>query len=76
MRHTYKALLALALAASTGAIPVLPQQLLGGIVGTVTDPTGAAVVGASVTVKNVDTNLLIKVATDGWKSARLRLRSR
>jgi hypothetical protein len=63
VRHTHKALLALALVISSGAVPLRAQQLLGGIVGTVTDPTGAAVVGASVTVKNVDTNLLIKVAT-------------
>jgi hypothetical protein len=39
------------------------QQLAGGIVGTVVDATGSAVPGATVIVKNADTNLQIKVVT-------------
>src|ERR1700761_1726744 len=38
------------------------QQTLGGITGAVTDTSGAAVAGASIQVKNVDTNLEIKSA--------------
>ena len=51
--------------AAVGSIPLCAQQLLGGIVGTVVDATGAAVPAAVVTVKNVDTNLQIKMATSG-----------
>ncbi|MEI9970612.1 MAG: carboxypeptidase-like regulatory domain-containing protein [Ignavibacteriota bacterium] len=65
MRITYKALVAFVLVTATGAIPASAQQLLGGIVGTVADSTGAAIPGAAVTIKNVDTNLQVKVATTG-----------
>jgi len=47
------------------ASAVIPAsaQVLGGIVGTVVDSTGSAVPGAAVVVKDVDTNLLIKLTT-------------
>jgi len=38
-------------------------QVLGGITGTVADSSGAVVPGAGVTIKNTDTNLEIKIAT-------------
>jgi hypothetical protein len=39
------------------------QQITGGIIGTVTDSSGAAVPQASVEARNVDTNLAVKVLT-------------
>jgi hypothetical protein len=49
--------------ASTLSLPVRAQQLLGSIIGAVVDATGSAVPGAVVTVKDVDTNLQIKLTT-------------
>jgi hypothetical protein len=49
--------------AVAGPAPLRAQQLLGGIVGTVADSTGAAVAGAAVTVKNQETNLLVKAVS-------------
>jgi hypothetical protein len=43
------------------ALPLCAQELLGGITGTVTDATGAVVPGANVTVRNLDTNLEVKI---------------
>ena len=43
--------------------PLSAQQFSGGIVGTVVDSTGAAVQGATVAVKDIDTNLQVKVLT-------------
>ena len=64
MRFTLKTLSLLVLAlASTASIPLHAQQLLGSIIGTVVDATGSAVPGAAVTVKDVDTNLQIKLTT-------------
>jgi hypothetical protein len=40
-----------------GTLSVLGQEFRGTIAGTVTDPNGAVVVGATVAVKNVDTNI-------------------
>ena len=47
------------------ALPVVlaAQQTLGGITGSVTDATGAAVPSAAVAIKNVDTNLELKTVT-------------
>src|SRR5215470_14663519 len=39
------------------AVPLLSQEAGGTIVGTVTDPSGAAVANASVTIKNVATGV-------------------
>ncbi|MBZ5723378.1 MAG: TonB-dependent receptor [Acidobacteriia bacterium] len=62
MRFTCGAIsLLLSLAAGSGSLSA--QQLLGGITGTVVDATGSAVPRAAVTVKNVDTNLQIKLLT-------------
>ena len=38
----------------------------GGIVGTVTDPTGAVVAGAKVTITNLGTNQAITLTTTCW----------
>src|SRR5262245_16966442 len=55
--------LALVVVFLVAALPVCAQQLLGGITGTVTDSTGGVIAGASVTVKNLDTNLEVKVTS-------------
>ena len=54
---------ALLLLAST--VCVLAQTTNGSIQGTVTDPSGAAIVGASVTSRNMDTGLTLTTATTG-----------
>jgi hypothetical protein len=46
------------------ALPSLAQQGTGGIYGTVTDPSGAPIAGAPVTVTNVATNVLTRATTD------------
>src|SRR5712692_6606152 len=40
------------------------QTTTGSIVGTVTDPSGAVIGGATVTITNVDTGIAVKTATD------------
>ncbi len=44
--------------------PISAQTTAGAIVGTVTDPSGAVIAGADVTVTNVDTNIAVKTTTD------------
>lgn len=44
---------------------VLAQTTTGSIVGTVTDPTGAAAPNAAVTVMNMGTGIAVKTSTDG-----------
>ncbi len=44
--------------------PVLGQTTSGSIVGAVTDPTGASVTGASITITNIDTAGTFKTASD------------
>ncbi len=50
-------------AAAVACVPASAQQVLGGITGSVTDSTGSVIPAASVTVKNVETNLEVKVIT-------------
>ncbi len=45
------------------AIPAFPQSSTGRVVGVVTDPGGAVVTGAKVTVKNVDTGITVESIT-------------
>jgi hypothetical protein len=49
----------------TSTVCVLAQTTNGSIQGTVTDPSGAAIVGASVTSRNMDTGLTVATATTG-----------
>ncbi|HEY3457712.1 MAG TPA: TonB-dependent receptor [Bryobacteraceae bacterium] len=51
--------------------PALSQGLTGGITGTVTDPSGAAVANASVTAKNVGTNAEVKAQTNASGTYRI-----
>jgi hypothetical protein len=44
--------------------PVFAQTTTGSIVGTVTDPSGAVVSNAAVTITNMDTNISTKTTTD------------
>jgi hypothetical protein len=55
MRHLHRLYLAAFLAVTV--VPAYAQKITGTIRGTVTDPTGAIVQGAKVTVKNEDTGL-------------------
>ena len=48
-----------------GAILALGQAIDGNVVGTITDASGAAVVGADVTVTNVATNVSATTKTNG-----------
>jgi len=45
------------------ALPLCAQELSGGITGNVADATGALVPGTNVTVKNLDTNLEVKITS-------------
>jgi len=57
------ALLAALLAASLCVLPAYGDNLYGSIRGTVTDPSGAALSGASVTATNIDTGIQTKATT-------------
>ncbi len=55
----YITLLLLSLSAPAGA-----QEFRGSLTGRITDPTGSALVGASVSVRNVETNIAASVTTN------------
>jgi hypothetical protein len=60
------AALRIVLVASVAAVNLLAQaSFTGTILGTVTDPAGAVVAGAAVSVSNLATNELHRVQTDG-----------
>src|SRR5215467_2469042 len=44
--------------------PLSAQTTTGSIVGTVSDPSGAVIAGASVSVSNMDTGIAVKTSTD------------
>ncbi len=44
--------------------PLGAQTTAGAIVGTVSDPSGAVIAGANITITNVDTNIAVKATTD------------
>ena len=46
------------------ALPAGAQTILGSIIGTVKDATGAAVPGAAVTAQNIATGLTVKATSD------------
>jgi len=56
--------LALFLCLAVSVAPLSAQTTTGSIVGTVTDPSGAVIAGASVTVANMDTGIATKATTD------------
>ena len=45
--------------------PLRAQTTAGAILGTVTDPSGGSIAGATITVTNMDTSIAVKGATDG-----------
>jgi hypothetical protein len=57
-------LLAFGLLLCVVAIPLGAQTTSGSIVGTVTDPSGGVIAGASVTITNTDTGIAVKTTTD------------
>jgi hypothetical protein len=59
--------------AAVGAAPVHAQKTTGSIHGTVTDPSGGAISGASVVARNAATNLERSAMTDGSAFYRLEL---
>ena len=64
-RLTFRAAVAIAIAAALLAPqPAAAQTLYGSIVGTVTDPQGAAIPGATVTATNTGTGLVVTAVTD------------
>ncbi len=65
MRILRKLLLYVFVPSLVGVTGLTAQELLGGITGAVTDSSGAAVPGAAVTIKNIQTNLEVKVTTQG-----------
>lgn len=59
-------MLKLALALTViAALPLAAQQGRGTILGNVTDPSGAAVGGATVSIQNTGTNVVVKTQTNG-----------
>jgi hypothetical protein len=44
--------------------PISAQTTAGAIVGTVSDPSGAIIAGATITVTNMDTNISVRATTD------------
>jgi hypothetical protein len=63
-RFLLKAALALAIIAALAPLPASAQALYGSITGTVTDPQGAAIPGATVTATNTGTGLQASAVTD------------
>src|SRR5690242_208315 len=61
MRRLYVSAFLLCLAA---ALVLNAQTTSGSIVGTITDPSGAVIGGANITITNVDTNISVKTTTD------------
>ena len=45
-------------------VPLSAQTTTGSILGTVSDPTGAVIGGATVTIGNMDTGIAVKTSTD------------
>ena len=48
----------------SAVVPLSAQTTAGSIVGTVTDPSGAVIAGANITITNVGTNIAVKATTD------------
>src|SRR6185437_6743586 len=63
LRHTFLAVAICALCVLAG--PAAAQNAQGTILGHVTDPSGAVIPGAQVTVTNKDTGVATRVTTNG-----------
>ena len=46
------------------SIPLGAQTTSGSIVGTISDPSGGVIAGASVTITNMDTGIAVKTTSD------------
>jgi hypothetical protein len=64
IRSLLKVALALALVGALVPLPASAQALYGSVTGTVTDPQGAAIPGATVTATNTGTGLQVSAVTD------------
>ncbi len=64
----YRLLIQLAIICLAACLPAVCQNTNGRIIGIVTDPQGAAIAGAKVTVTNAGTNVQRTVLTDGTGS--------
>ena len=64
MLQAVRALLLLAVLIAASASSASAQTLYGSLVGNITDPSGAAVPGATVVVTNPDTGFTRQAATD------------
>ncbi len=57
-------ILGLVLCLIVAVVPLGAQTTAGSIVGTVTDPSGAIIAGAAITITNMGTNIAVKTTTD------------
>ncbi len=70
-RTSFRRFLAVSLVACLMAVPALAQKITGDIAGTVTDPTGAVVSGATVTAENPATGFKLSTTTSATGDYRL-----
>jgi len=64
-QNLFSRLLAIAAAVVLSGLPLAAQQTLGGITGTVTDPTGSVIPNASITAVNEQTSLTRSATSNG-----------
>src|SRR5262245_20347970 len=63
--HLLRALISIFVVVLCFAAVVSAQEITGAIAGTITDPNGAVVKGATVTISNTDTKLVVRTVNTG-----------